>query len=86
MVDKSETTALKPGTLYRVVWPDHYNYHQRTHGYTGKFVRMRERHCSLHGNFLGMEAEFIKVKPSGKLGSTFASPLDIIKITEVQNV
>jgi hypothetical protein len=65
-------TDLMPGTLYRITWPDDTNQHRRMEGFCGEFLRWETRRCQLHGEVLGREALFQKVKPSGKRGSLFA--------------
>ena len=74
--------ALKVGEVYRIRWPGHYNQHQRDVGYTARFLRIMPRHCSMHGEFLGMEAEFVKVKPSGRDSYRFTAGPNDISVTQ----
>ena len=67
---------LKVGQTYRIIWPTHYNHHQKTVGYRGRFLGWRKRHCSLHGDFIGWEAEFVKIKDSGRESHRFAACWD----------
>ncbi len=84
MSDTQKTTRLIPGHIYRVIWTDHYNKHQKTVGYRGKFLRWENRHCQLHGEFISREAVFHKIKESGRMASTCFSvdPLRGVMITE----
>ncbi len=71
-----ERPALQVGHLYRVIWPTHYNRHQATVGYRARFLGWQKKHCSLHGDFLGWEASFRKVKDGGRESYRFAADYD----------
>lgn len=82
MEKQSQTTDLRPGTLYRIKWREHYRHYQVEPGYLGRFLKWENRHDSLHGDFISREALFQRVKTSGRYGSRFAVPLADVSICE----
>lgn len=75
-----ELTALVPGSLYRLYTKNTY----LRDGQMGEFVKKGKRHCQLHGDYIGPEFQFIKVKESGKRSSRFAlAPESIVRAVPV---
>ncbi len=77
-----EQRELHVGRIYRIVWPTHYNTHKKTVGWRGEFLRWRDVHCSLHGDFIRREALFQRVKESGRRGVMFGVDPGTAVITE----
>ena len=76
-------TQLTVGKTYHIIWPDHYHRHQKHVGYRAIFLKWKNRHCSLHGDFIAREAVFQRVKDGGRLGHVFSvDPARGVRITE----
>lgn len=54
--------TLIPGRVYRVIWPGHYNLYQATCGFLGEYQGMVMMHDALHGEPMGEEARFVRLK------------------------
>lgn len=67
MASDRKTTQLEPGALYDISGG-------LTTPMRGRFIEWRQRRCQMHGERLGWEALFQRVKPSGKTSYQFAVP------------
>jgi len=64
---RSRLPSLDPGATYQIGGPF-------PKPVRGRFVGWRKRHCQLHGDDLGWEAEFRKAKANGRESYLFVVP------------
>ena len=76
----SETTNLVVGHRYQVRWREHYNAHYRNVGVCAEFLGYQNRRCALHGDKLGREARFRRIKLNGKSAEMFDAPVSEIEV------
>jgi len=55
-------SELKIGQIYRIRWVGHYGHVERTTGYLGCFQGLRPIQCEKHGDYIGDEAVFRRLK------------------------
>jgi hypothetical protein len=77
--DLTNAEDLVPGKIYKATFDRCYPFDS---GIMFEFIEYRDKHCQLHGEFIGKEALFRKIKASGKPSTTFSVLIDQIHIIE----